>query len=96
MNQNKLKINISRNDFKFSKQKDKNQVIEGKLYVYNINDDSSGNKKEKETINMKKKVLLSLLRFRDSMQLIEGTVDVSKMLRAKSLNLKCNLLLFLE
>ena len=88
--ENKLKINVSNNDFQFSKLKD-TKMIEGKMYVFNRNQLTPSNNKEADLLYLKRKVLLGLLRFRDSMELIEGTVDVGKMLRAKSLNFKCKI-----
>jgi hypothetical protein len=88
VNRNKLKIDISGNEFKFSKLKN-DKAIEGKLYVFNRNQLTPNDNKEADVLYLKRQILLGLLRFRDSMELTEGKVEVGKMLRAKSLNFKC-------
>lgn len=86
---NQLKIDIAGSDFKFSRPKMSDEVCEGKLYVFNQNRLLIENQEQAKDMILRRKILISLLRFRDSMEMLEGTVSTNEMFRAKSLNFKC-------
>jgi hypothetical protein len=86
---NGMKIDIQGKDFRFGKVQDGSLLSEGKMYVYNQNYLAGISPVDGFELVYKRKVLISILRFRDSLELLQGTVDVRDLLRAKSLNFKC-------
>ena len=86
-NKENFKIDITGNDFTFSKNK--GNAKEGKMYVYNINQLVTQNKKQKKELNYKRKVLISILRLRDAMEMMKGKLNIQNLLKAKSLNFTC-------
>lgn len=87
---NKLKIDIIGGDFKFSRQQKSKDVSEGKLYVFNQNQLLIEDPKQAKDLVLRRRLLVSLLRFRDSMEMLQGSVSLNEMFRAKTLNFKCN------
>ena len=86
-NKENLKIDIAGNDFTFSKNK--GQTKEGKVYVYNTKQLHVEHKKQRNELELKRKLLISILKFRDAMQMMQGKVNLQSFLKAKSLNFTC-------
>lgn len=86
-NKENLKIDIAGNDFTFSKNK--GQTKEGKVYVYNTKQLHVEHKKQRNELELKRKLLISILKFRDAMQMMQGKVNLQSLLKAKSLNFTC-------
>ena len=89
--QNHLKIDIRGSDFRFHKDMNTSEIIEGKMYVYNQNQVAGLDKQDMKTMVHKRKVLISILRFRDTLDLLQGDLNLKEMLRAKSLNFTCKI-----